>query len=92
MDRPKFGSQTSTNMFSEGKPKEKKREEIGAIWTKRTKYNEDLLTIRLNKKLLEKLLESQKEDTVKLVAYSNNKTSEKQPNFRIFEDTVQEKK
>lgn len=87
MERPKFGSQTTTNTFSADAPKEKKKEEIGAIWTKRTKYNEDLLTIRIKKTKLKELLDSQDEDTIKLVAYTNNKTSEKQPNFRIFEDS-----
>ena len=93
MERPKFGSQTTGNIFSAPIKNGAKKEEIGAIWTKKTKTNDDLLTIRLTKDKLKSILDATNDGAhVRLVAYHNNKTSEKQPNFRIYEDSQWEKK
>lgn len=81
MDRPKFGSQ------KEGAFSKPKREEIGAIWKKTTRSNEDMLNIRISKSKLQELLQTpDSEVELKLVAFSNKTTNEKQPNFRIYKD------
>jgi uncharacterized protein (DUF736 family) len=79
VNRPKFGSQ------KEGSFGQKKREEVGAIWKKTIRESEDMLNIRLTKSKIKELLNSP-EDEVRLVAFTNKTTNDKQPNFRIYKD------
>ena len=86
MDRQKFGSQTKSNIFNKSAVTEdSSRKEVGAIWSKTTKTNRVFLSIKLSKDKLKQLLESGK-DSINLIAFTNDTTNDKQPNFRIFEE------